>query len=392
LRPQEHLLIFGASARAAAFSALRAGLRPWCADMFGDEDLRLRCPSVRLASGDYPQRFVQVVEQAPPGPWMYTGALENHRKLIREIARKRPLWGESGKKLKTARSPQDLDQIYGLAGVPHPQVRGRGVDIPPWIADISAQREKWLVKPLDSAGGVGITFVRGIGDYFGFEPSYFQEYIEGEPCSALYVGDGQQAQLLGVTRQLTGETWLHSKRFHYCGSIGPLSLETSLRTHFERLGKVLVEGCGLRGLFGVDCVLHDGIPYPVEVNPRYTASVEVLEYATGLPALALHRRVFDPDAPQPDVPVWNGTDVVGKAILFARDNVTVSGDGPWSLALEHPASLRELPLFADIPQDGQQVRAGKPILTFFARAASMDACRERLQEIAADLDRWLFGH
>ncbi len=34
----QHLLIFGASARAAAFSALRAGLQPWCADLFADAD------------------------------------------------------------------------------------------------------------------------------------------------------------------------------------------------------------------------------------------------------------------------------------------------------------------------------------------------------------------
>src|SRR5437763_9510980 len=32
----EHLLILGASTRAAAFSALRAGLRPSCADLFSD--------------------------------------------------------------------------------------------------------------------------------------------------------------------------------------------------------------------------------------------------------------------------------------------------------------------------------------------------------------------
>ena len=45
----EHLLLFGASVRAAAFSALRAGLRPWCADLFGDADLQARCPALALA-------------------------------------------------------------------------------------------------------------------------------------------------------------------------------------------------------------------------------------------------------------------------------------------------------------------------------------------------------
>ena len=52
------------------------------------------------------------------------------------------------------------------------------------------------------------------------------------------------------------------------------------------------KAAGLRGLFGVDFVLRDGIPWPVEVNPRYTASVEVLEFAAGIRALTLHRSIF----------------------------------------------------------------------------------------------------
>ena len=47
----------------------------------------------------------------------------------------------------------------------------------------------------------------------------------------------------------------------------------------QQLGLDLARGCGLRGLFGVDFVLSEGVPWPVEINPRYTASVEVLEYA-----------------------------------------------------------------------------------------------------------------
>ncbi len=38
------VLIFGASTRAAAFSAVRCGLRPHCADYFADRDLAAICP------------------------------------------------------------------------------------------------------------------------------------------------------------------------------------------------------------------------------------------------------------------------------------------------------------------------------------------------------------
>jgi predicted ATP-grasp superfamily ATP-dependent carboligase len=219
---------------------------------------------------------------------------------------------------------------------------------------------------------------------------YLQEFVEGDACAAVYIGHVREPRLIGVTRQLVGESWLHAAPFHYCGSIGTLVLAVPLREKFESLGRALTSAFGLRGLFGVDCVLRDGVPYPVEVNPRYTASVEVLEHATGTPALDLHRRVFEPDAPRAQLGRV-AAPFVGKAILFARSPLTFPADGPWMATLRHPKDVWELPPFADIPEAGTPIRAGRPILTLFARADSSSACRTALQQIAAGLDAWLYS-
>ena len=121
----------------------------------------------------------------------------------------------------------------------------------------------------------------------------------------------------------------------------------------------------MRGLFGVDCVWRNGVPLPVEVNPRYTASVEVLEYAAG--------------------------GVVGKAILFARTALEFPAAGPWLETLRRPGSIFDMPAFADIPAAGQGIAAGWPILTLFARGDTVDDCREQLRKRAAELERWLYG-
>src|SRR5262249_12892312 len=146
---------------------------------------------------------------------------------------------------------------------------------------------------------------------------------------------------------------------------------------------------GLRGLFGVDCVVRDGVPWPVEVNPRYTASVEVLEHATRRAALGLHRRAFEPAAPRvsssPRAP-----GVVGQAGPFARGRLTFPGDGPWTAGLRSLRPADELPAFADIPREGELLEAGRPVLTLFARAETPAACEDVLRRTAADLDRWLF--
>src|SRR5262249_2487033 len=148
---------------------------------------------------------------------------------------------------------------------------------------------------------------------------YLQEFVEGESASVVFAGDGSGARLLGVTRQLVGAGWLNAGPFRYCGGVGLLPLEKGLQGALEGLGRVLARRAGLRGLFGVDGVLRGGAFWPVEVNPRYPASVEVLEYATGLAALRWHREAFVPGGRLPaGAPARTAADCVGKAVLFAR--------------------------------------------------------------------------
>ena len=85
-----NLLIVGASARAAAMSAVRAGFSPWCSDLFADLDLRAFVPEVvRCPIDQYPSAFSKILRSAPEAPWIYTGGIENHPNLIRTMARDR---------------------------------------------------------------------------------------------------------------------------------------------------------------------------------------------------------------------------------------------------------------------------------------------------------------
>src|SRR5947208_2820896 len=78
---------------ANSFASLRAGLRPWALDRFADRDLCAACPARAVPPGRYPAGLPELVREAPPGPWLYTGGLENRPGVIRRIARERPLWG-----------------------------------------------------------------------------------------------------------------------------------------------------------------------------------------------------------------------------------------------------------------------------------------------------------
>lgn len=381
---RQDLSLIGASTRAAAFSALRAGLRPWCADLFADIDLQRRSPVERLSPEKYPRGFLRAAQGAPAGPWMYMGGLENHPGLIRRIGRIRPLWGNDESVLRIVRSPLALAQSLGEVELPVPAVRVRLDEVP--------ANGRWLVKPLRGSGGGGIQFLGcGVDAPSRRRAVYFQEFIEGASLSAIYLGDGRVAQFLGATQQLVGEPWLHAGPFHYCGSLGPLALAPTLRKSLERLGDAITAASGLRGLFGVDCILQDELPWLVEVNPRYTASMEILEYAGCGPLLRRHRSIFDPSAPaQSLAPVRQESVCIGKAILFAARPLIFPADGPWITELMRPTPIDAMPGFADLPSAGERIEVGRPILTLFARGRSLEECRETLRRTAADLDRCLF--
>ena len=44
----------------------------------------------------------------------------------------------------------------------------------------------------------------------------------------------------------------------------------------------------LVGVNGIDFIAADGVPYPIEVNPRWCASMELVERAYGVSMFGLH--------------------------------------------------------------------------------------------------------
>lgn len=373
MHSRQPVLILGASARAAAFSAWQAGLSSWCADLFADADLQRLCPVRQVPAATYPDGLLDAIPQAPPAPVLYTGALENRPDLIERI--RRPLWGNSADVLRRVRDPLLLAETLRDEGLPCLPVRQE----PP------GNKGRWLLKPRKSAGGWGIQFATGQpcdpGRY------YWQEFRAGLDVSALFLGNHEdRAELLGVTRQLVGDPWLHAATFQYAGSVGPLPLDPTLHEQLRGLGSTLTRRFALRGLFGVDGILDGDTFWPVEVNPRYTASVEILERAFQTSLLTLHRAVFE------NRPVsWQEPRAVihGKAILFAHRTLTFPAVGPWSATLGQPPSADAE--FADLPHAGETIEQGRPVLTLFASADSVAECVRALQEKARHLDWHLHG-
>jgi len=372
------LFLAGASVRAAAFSALRAGIRPVCADLFGDEDLRAVADVTVIK--DYPTDLTSLAAAITRMPWIYTGALENHSKLVAEISSSRFLLGNGSEALQQVRRPHRLAELLRDADLPFLQIR-ESANAPP-------QDGAWLLKPCKSGGGHGIQiWDANCVQHHRKGGYYFQRRATGVPHSALFLAVGNQALLIGVTRQLIGTSESGAAPFAYCGSIGPVKLPPVTNAVLQKIGDSIVAAAGLRGLFGCDFILDGSNPWLVEVNPRYTASVEVFERAwEGVALLEWHclacveqRATASQLARlQRKVEALHQANVhfEGKSILFA----TVPSILPSLLTIfaEYPDPLQ--PPIADVPASGTTIAAGHPICTVFAQGETEADCSRNLQE------------
>jgi predicted ATP-grasp superfamily ATP-dependent carboligase len=374
----ETLLILGASARAAAQSARRVGFTPVCGDLFADLDLRACAKATAVA--DFPSGLAAVARAAPPGGWMYTGGLENHPALVARIASARPLWGNPATVLRRVRDPFRTTEALRRTGVDVPECYATAEEILS-VSPGSAFRG-WLRKGRRSSGGKQVEVWRRPNQPAEDQPRgsaarnrgrYFQEWIEGSPCAAVYLAAGGKAILLGVTEQLMAGSG-DAGRFAYAGSVGPLPLAPGLRAAFEKIGQTLARDFGLCGLLGVDAVLADERVWPVEINPRYPASAEVLEWSLATSLVGWHVMACREGKLPPPVE-WSERQFA-KRIHYARADVMAS-----QRFVEHAQSRnagRRWPAVADIPATATRFQAGQPVVTVLVDGANRAEVLERL--------------
>jgi predicted ATP-grasp superfamily ATP-dependent carboligase len=215
---------------------------------------------------------------------------------------------------------------------------------------------------------------------------YFQRRIEGTSFSALFIGGGDRARWVGVARQWVGD--VNGRPFAYRGGIVPGRFDpaSALAARLSVLGDRLASAFGLVGWFGVDYVLADDIPWPVEVNPRYTASVELHELAAGRPMLAEHRAACEglpvEPAGEPGVKPTrrSRSRAAAKWIVYAPGRLVVP-EIEIEVGPTTADGLDSLSAVADIPAPGTCIEAGEPVLTLLARDSDAGACRARLARL-----------
>ncbi len=370
------LAIFGASARAAAFSAIAAGHEVVAADLFADSDLAERCEAYQITS--WSDDFIALIEGTRAAGWLYTGGLENHPQIISDLAERCRLFGTTAAALGRLRDPFALVDVARSFGVAMPLIRRE----PP----TGETAKRWLAKPLQSAGGLGIDFWRGNfwrENGTTTEADYFQQYIEDAQPIAATFAVASEGVLLGITRQLVGEPWTGAEPFAYCGSLLQLGDDWSFFSDcLSAIGDMLV-ALGARGVVGVDMLVRDGECWLIEINPRYPASAELIEHQRGESMIGIHVNACNEMLPRTAAARLSET--MAKAVLFAHRKFTVNAQLHAWLFEYRLAVGGDL---ADIPTAETRIALGEPILTALTTNESdpLSALQARFDEIRTRID------
>jgi predicted ATP-grasp superfamily ATP-dependent carboligase len=301
---------------------------------------------------------------------VYLANFENEPDAVTALAAGRALWGNPADFLRRVRDPALLATAVREHGLPYARIRPNAPNAPNDPND-------WVMKPLASGGGRGIH--RWTGD--AIPPGcYLQEWIDGVPGSVAFVAANGAAVPIGFSVQLVGDRAFGADGYRYCGNI----LAPAADVVFEH-GEVLLDrACavaaavtasfGLVGVNGVDFIASAGEAYPLEVNPRWSGSMELVERAYGVSVFGAHAAA----CARAELPVFDlrtaraGAPAVGKAVVFARSGVTMGDTGAW---------LGD-PTVRDVPHPGERIAAGRPICTVFAEARDANGCYAALVDRA----------
>ncbi len=353
------ILLVGVSVRAMAESAVSGGYRVAALDAFGDSDLRALAESYALGrdfgAAYSPGNLYRAGRGLRFDAVAYTSNLENHPRVLARFGRSHRIVGNAPGVVASVRDWGDLFDRLGRAGFRAPRTlfaQGR----PP-----AGTGRRWLWKPLRGGGGHGIVEYDPGG---GRPPGcMLQEFIPGTPCSATFVANGRESRVLGITQQLAGLGAFGAAGFRYCGNILPAPEAADpaggpkLLGEVRRLADFLTGEFGLSGVNGIDFVSGGGCVYLTEVNPRYSASMELVEAAYGLPVFDMHARsALYGELPGFDLGAELGRGrFYGKAILYAARDAVAPATGAW-----RGRGIR------DVPHPGERIPGGSPVCTILA--------------------------
>lgn len=353
----ENVLVVGANTRPVACSLSRAGFHVYSADYFGCEDITTCVKEYRSilkyqpyeSTGFFSEIFTQnrlneiaaefiddvdhiiCCSGADPKQFPKNKVLGN--KDVSNVEDKYKLY-------KTLKK-----RFEGLIKVPETYFVDSLEDAQDIVRDHPLN--KFLIKPIQGYGGVGITKFTSQVTSIDFNGALLQEIVEGPNVSTSVISKIDEARTILVNWQLIGKKGLGQlENYGYCGNITPYTgLDQESIDNLKNISEEIIMDLGLIGSNGLDIIIKDNEPYIIEINPRIQGSFEVAELSLGINMATTHINAcndFLIETPKPEC-------FAMKQVVFAKERSLV-GD------IDQPGIY-------DLPSKNVIIEKGEPIAT-----------------------------
>ncbi len=395
LSDRPHIVIIGASGRFLAASALAARCPVFVIDLFSDADTRQICcdssrfsPIGSAAVGTLKINCLQHFARAPElsirekfQPFrktkdasdrliIFSGGSENVPRLFEpQLLDNCVVAGPSKSSIQSLLCLKTIQRSCDRNGINYP----RTVSMADQPISLTT---KWLRKLTRSGGGLQTALWAPTTPVEFGSGGYLQEMIAGQTISGCYVAarcDGKtETQLLGTTIQ---HTPCNDEDFRYHGSIGPVDLPRDIAQEISRIGQCIADSFQLLGVFGIDFILWGDKLLLIDINPRVTASAELIEryYRMSIPTFTVIESHLDACLRNrlPSRVGQFGETVHSKQIVYWVSNIPLLVDSELS------DYLHAQPHVTDIPVIGSEILPNHPLVTVHARAKDVASVRNK---------------
>jgi predicted ATP-grasp superfamily ATP-dependent carboligase len=352
LADRPSLLIAAVSGRALAQAARHAGFVPLVADFFADLDTQKAAHACRKLPGDIARGFqwaslsraLEALASKSPSPilgFVYGSGFEDRPHLLTHIAERWTLLGNDQKTVERLKDPDGFFATLGRLGIAHPTTRRSRPE---------GGTRGWLVK---REGGAGGSHIGASEEKPRHGEVYYQERAKGRAVSALFVGNGSEARVLGFSAQWTAPT--KRSRFRYGGAVRPARLADAAKRAMVSAAERLTIAFAIEGLASADFIVTGPTAMLLEINPRPGATLDIFDSAAS-PLLRIHVDAVTQGNLPSTTPKLGGA--MASAIVFAPRRVQV------------PFTMRWPRWAADKAKGGEIIDKNRPICTVWARAAT----------------------
>jgi len=291
------LSAFSTRAAAASFSASK-DLKIYSFDYFGDLDLKEIVDysfSLKEKNHNFKTEILFTAikkflnqNQNQEYNFVYASDWDNHPELLYKLEKIKNLKirGNSAAIISKLNKKKNFKNVFKLAeeaGFNTPELFLNKKDFKCSLTEIN---KDLIIKPYQSGGGTGLRLIRAetvdkkiVDNIFRPDKDFFaEEFINGENRSCQFATDGKEAKILSFTRELKAASVNPELKnsFKYAGNI-LIREDAESRDIISIFINELVKKYSLKGINGIDYIKNEQGIFFIELNPRFTAAVELIK-------------------------------------------------------------------------------------------------------------------